>query len=474
MKQVPVMHNLRSQLDHGRRLVLRWLLPGEVSAQSNNLNLYRDVAWYGVLSGVSATFTGVFALRLGASNLLVGLLTSLPALINVLFQIPAARLIERQQDRRRILLVSGFWLRLPVFLIALVPLLRAGQAEAVVYITALGTIPAAVGNVAFTALLADVVAPRDRARVVSVRNALLSAVTMLAVLASGRALEILTFPINYQVIFTLAFLTSLASLYYVGRVAIPHPEPQPSREASTPASGGCAVSPQRGQQGTGPAGAGQRATERLNLRQWLCTLAAQRGYMRFALGAFVYHWGLYLPQPLYTIYKVRELGLSEGWIGTLSMVESAITIVAYYAWGKIAARRGSRSVLLFGILGVAFYPLGTALSRSAQPLLLVVLVSGLFVPAWNLGLFNGLLEVTPAERRATYVAIFNTLMNVPAFIAPLIGTTIAGVLGTRNALFVSAVARAIGFLVFAGLLSARRASPKRSAPALGESKGTRS
>jgi MFS family permease len=430
------MDNLGSGLKRGRRLILRWLLPGEVSAKSNHWNLYRDIAWYGVLSGVSQTFTSVFVLRLGASNLMVGLLTSLPALINVIFQIPAARLIEQQQERRRVLLVSGLLMRLPVFLVALVPFLRTWRAEAVVYITALGTIPAAIGNVAFTAMLAEVVAPRDRARVVSVRNALLSAMTMVTVLAAGRALDILVFPINYQVIFTLAFLTSLLSLYYVGLVAMPRAE-QPSGRVASP--------------------------ERLDLRQWSRTLLAQRDYVRFTLGAFVYHWGMYLPLPLYTIYRVRDLGISEGWIGALSTLESAITIVAYYMWGKVAARRGSRSVLLFGILGVALYPLGTALSRSVTPLLVVVSISGIFAPAWNLGLFNGLLEVVPTERRATYVAVFNTLMNVPAFIAPLLGTTLAGMLGTRKALFAGAALRMIGFLVFAKLLRAPASSRHRQA-----------
>lgn len=435
MKPSLVVHNLGTSLERSRSLILRWLLPGEVSSENNRWNLYRDIAWYGVLSGVSLTFTGVFALRLGASNLMVGLLTSLPALINILFQIPAARLIEHQRDRRRILLVSGLLMRLPAFGMALVPFFRAGQAEAVVYITALGTIPAAVSNIAFTAMLADVVAPRDRARVVSVRNALLSAVTMMTVLASGRALDILAFPINYQVMFIVAFLTSLVSLYYVRRVVMPSTEPR-SRDVDS--------------------------RKRANLRQWLLSILAERDYMRFALGAFVYHWGLYLPLPLYTIYRVRELGISEGWIGALATLESAITIVAYYVWGKIAARRGSRLVLLLGIFGVALYPLGTALSRSVTPLLIVVSIAGVFGPAWNLGLFNGLLEVAPAERRATYVAVFNTLMNVPAFIAPLLGTTVAGMLGTRNALFVGAAGRIVAFLVFARLLS----SPP--APSIGE------
>jgi hypothetical protein len=88
-------------------LFLRWFIPGPASPEWNRWNLYRDVAWYGFLSAVTTTFTSVFALRLGASNLLIGLLTSLPALLNILFQIPAARLIERQADRRRLILWSG-------------------------------------------------------------------------------------------------------------------------------------------------------------------------------------------------------------------------------------------------------------------------------------------------------------------------------------------------------------------------------
>lgn len=426
--RTPAPSNLRGlSLQGGREMLRLWLMPGEASATNNRLNLYRDIAWYGVLSGVSTTFTSVFALRLGGANVLIGLLSSLPALVNVIFQIPAARLIERQADRRRVLLVSGFLMRLPVLLVAMVPLLfRAAQAEAVVYITALGTIPAAVSNVAFTAMLADVVAPSERARVVSVRNALLSAVTMVTVFAAGEALDVFPFPINYQLIFTLAFAASLLSLYYLGRVVMP-PAALPSTTV------------QRG---------------RTDLRRWLRSIMAHQNYVRFVLGSFVYHWGLHFPIPLYTIYRVRELRITEGWIGTLSMVEAAVTMVFYYVWGKIAERQGTRRTLIFGLLGVCFYPLGTALSRSVWPLLLVSAVAGFVGPAFNLGLFNGLLEVAAAEQRATYVAIFNTLMNIAAFTAPLLGTALAGLVGTRTALFVGAGLRLVGFAVFSRLLRA--------------------
>jgi len=398
---------------------------GEVSPAWNYWNLYRDIAWYGVLSGVSTTFTSVYVLRLGGSSFLIGLLTSLPALVNVVIQVPAARLIERQRNTRTLLLVSGFLMRLPVLLLALIPLLWIRwQAGAVVWITALGTIPAAISNTAFTVMLADVVRAEDRARVVSVRNVLFSAVSTLVVLAAGKALDILPFPISYQLIFALAFVTSVISVYYVGRIALPDHEPAPHRMSQ----------------------------ERLDWRGALRTILAQRGYVRFTLASFLFHWGLNFPIPLYAIYRVRTLHLGEGWIGLLSMIEAGVTVVTWYLWGKAAERLGSRRVLLLGVLGVCFYPFGMALSKNAWPLLFVSFIAGIVGPAFNLGLFNGLLEVAPEQRRPTYIALFNLLINVTACISPLVATTLANSLGVVTALYIGGSLRVLGFLAYLLLL----------------------
>jgi MFS family permease len=135
------------------------------------------------------------------------------------------------------------------------------------------------------------------------------------------------------------------------------------------------------------------------------------------------------------------------------MVEALITIAGYYVWGRIAHKRGPRWVLLMGALLVSIYPFGTALSRSVWPLVLVVSIAGIAGPAFNLGLFNGLLEAAPTERRTTYVATFNTVINLAAFASPLLGTIVAEWLGIRPALFVGGIARVLGFVAFARLLS---------------------
>lgn len=47
----------------------------------NARNLYADIAWFGVLSGISGAFLSVFILRVGGSDFHVGLLSALPALV---------------------------------------------------------------------------------------------------------------------------------------------------------------------------------------------------------------------------------------------------------------------------------------------------------------------------------------------------------------------------------------------------------
>ena len=51
--------------------------------ERNILNLYREIAFFGVLSGIASTFLSIFALRLGASSQDIGLISALPALVSV-------------------------------------------------------------------------------------------------------------------------------------------------------------------------------------------------------------------------------------------------------------------------------------------------------------------------------------------------------------------------------------------------------
>ena len=415
-----------------RRLWRQMFRRRETVEEQNNWNLYLDVAWFGVLSGITSTFVSVFAIRLGASNTLVGLLVSLPALINIFWLIPSARIIERQRRRLPIILLAGFLQRVGYLLVALMPfVLRTHRPEALVALVALITLPTATLSVAFTSLIAEVVPIGKRAQVVSTRNMLVSIISTVTMLISGKLLDLLPFPLNYQLLFGAGFAASLVSLYYVSRIQIADASVAESRPRhKTPLA--------------------------TRLRRSLKQIASQRDFVRFSASAFVFQWGLYLPSALYAIYRVKNLGASDTWIGLLSMVQSAVTIVTYLYRGRVASRKGSRRVLLISSLGVVLYPVLIGLSPRVELLLLPSIIAGIFGAGFNLSFFNTLLEVCPQERLPSYVALNTTVINVAAFLAPLLGISLANFLDIRIALFIAGGVRLLGVGLFYQLIVRRR------------------
>ncbi len=419
-------------LGRARRLWRQVFRQRETVEEQNIWNLYLDVAWWGVLSGITSTFVSVFAIRLGASNTLMGLLVSLPALINVFWLIPSARIIERQRRRLPIIMLTGFLQRAGYLLVALMPfLLRTHRPEALIALVTLMTFPTAISSVAFTSLLADVVPINKRAQVVSIRNVLVSTVSTVTMLFSGKLLDLLPFPLNYQLLFGVGFASSMVSLYCVGRIKVAD-----------------AILVEQRQRRKSPLVARLRRSVQQPFDKLRTSLLNQRDFVRFSASAFVFHWGLYLPSALYAIYRVKNLGASDTWIGLLSMAMNAATILAYFYWGGVTNRKGNRLVLVISSLGTMLFPVLTGLSPRIEPLLFVSVIGGIFSAGLNLSFFNTLLEVCPQERRPSYVAINTTLINVAAFLDTLLGTSLANTLNIRIAFFVAGAVRLLGAGLF--------------------------
>ena len=368
--------------------------------------LFEDIAWFGIVNGISATFTSVFAVRLGASNQLVGLLVSLPPLVMACGGMAAARLVERARHRMRLLVASLLLNRLGYLAIASVPLLFASwRPQALVAVVGLMAVPATVGILSFNTMMADVVSPEQRARVVSIRFLLIYLTTTFTVLITGRMLDVFPFPANYQGAFVVAFLGSLMSLAALARIRIPG------------------------------AGAARPASDTKPI-PWRSVLAHPR-FRGFALTSFAVNLALFAPTALFSLFRVRTLGASDTWIGLLGTVETAVAIFSSYLWGRQSARRGDRQVLLIAMLGLTAYPLLTALSPRVEPLLFVSVIGGLFAPAYNIAIFNLLLATCPQEGRPAYMAVYNMLLNLATFAAPLAGTALADCFDIRTALLLT-------------------------------------
>ena len=431
----PIAQPIAQFVASGQELVQRlgqrmpWYVPSRTIENRNISNLYAETTWFGILNGVASTFVSVYALRLGATTAQVGWLTALPALVNIIWLMPAARMIERQRRRLPLVLWSGFLQRLGYLMMAIMPfLVLTGRVEALILINTLVTLPAAVINTAITAMIPDLTSPERRGQVVSVRWLLLSLTATAAALFGGKLLDLMPIPLNYQVLLGVGALLSLLGLYYLSRIRAPR------TIVYDPATG-----------------TRQRFSWQ-QLRGTVAGLAGQRSFVRFTLASFVFYWGLYLPAALWSVLRVRDLGASDTWIGLIAVVVDGSTIFGYFFWGKIVAKRGNRWVLLVTAVGVAVYAFLTALVPSIGWMIPTSILGGFTWAGCNLALFNVMLHVCPAERRPTYVAMYTALMNVTAFAAPMLGAGLASWIGIHIAFVISAGVRFLGALFFLWLV----------------------
>jgi MFS family permease len=406
-----------------------WYTPAQTAEDRNIRNLFTETFWFGILNGLVMTFVSVFALRLGATTGQMGWLAALPALVNVVWLIPAAAIIERQRLRIPIIVFTGVLQRMGYLVMAAMPFVVAnGRVQALIVINTLITLPTGVINTAITSIIPDLTTPERRGHVIRVRWLVLSAVATAAALLGGWFLELLPSPLNYQVLLALGAALSMLGMRYLRRIR----EPGSVRVRRTDE-------------------AGRRYSLR-RLRESLRGFASHREFIRFAATTFLFNAGLYLPGALWSILRVRELGASDTWIGIIAVAVNVSTIVGYFFWDRISARRGDRWLLWFSAFGVAVYALLTAFVPTIGWMIPTSVLGGLAWSGCNLALFRILLEVCPQERRPTYVALYTALLNIAAFAAPLLGTLLSDWIGIRRAFVVSGALRGVAALLFVWLV----------------------
>ncbi|MGH2460686.1 MAG: MFS transporter, partial [Chloroflexota bacterium] len=187
-------------------------------------------------------------------------------------------------------------------------------------------------------------------------------------------------------------------------------------------------------------------------------------FARFVVASFVYRIGLNLPVALYSIYAVRDAHASNTIIGLQSTAGNLALVGSYLLWGRLAARRGHRIVLLLATAGLSFYPFATALVSQAVWLIPATLIWGTFASGIDVSFFEGLLHTCPADRLQTFIAVNSALANLVIFLAPIAGTLLADLVGIRVALVSAAALSLIGSALFYLLNVAKEGAPSPRVP----------
>lgn len=405
-------------------------------------------AWYLVLElfwatflGSVATFNAAYAIRLGADNFQVSLLSSIPALMAVLVSYPAGQFLQRRTRRMPWVLGMLFAHRASFLLVAAAPWFgRLGISPgllAVLFIV-VGTAPSYFFNVGWIAMLGEVIPENRRAAVFTARNITNQVTASVVVFLCGQWLSRVPFSINYQSLYLMGFLASMLSSYYLLKLDVPD-------SAVTEADKAKLEPP--------------RLVKRRSLGEWgrsaMNTARALRNdfadnpaFMRITRNTLLHGVGVWMAAPLYALYFVRQLEASDAWLGINGTTAAIGTIAGYSLWRWLIGRWGEPVCLKRAIVLVGVYPVLVGLTPSLPVILGYGVLNGLIVPGTNLSHFNMLLSVTPANERPRFTAIYVTIMNIGAFVSPLISVAIAEYVGLAPMLVISGLLSIIGSTSF--------------------------
>jgi len=388
--------------------------------RANFIHLYLDIGWFGILSGSAVNFINVYATRLGATGFQIGLLGAVSAVISLLVAIPAGRWIEKRNTARAVFWSSVLY-RLGFFLWIPLPWLFSDQVQiwALIVLTFLMAIPLTPLAVGFSALFAEAVPTDWRAHVAGVRNIVLSIAFMASSLLSGYILKHMSFPAGYQVVFGIGAFGAAMSSFHLFFV-----RPLQKDTPALPA-----------QPGHGPAKQATSPFQVLRLDIW------KTRFRNVLLGLFGFHFGQYLAIPIFPIYNVRVLKLTDDHIGIGTALFYLTVLLGSTQLRRMVHRMGHKNLTGWSVASMAAYPLILSLSTEVWQYYAVSLIGGLSFALVSGSYANYMLEHIPANDRPPHLAWYNIILNAAVLIGSLAGPVIADQIGLSQALLVIAVLR---------------------------------
>ena len=367
----------------------------------------RTVIKDGLTSQTMATLTGgiflvAFALKLGASNMTIGLLAAIPPLTQLL-QIPSIYLVEKVRNRRAITTYALGLSRIVWLLITLIPFLFSIQAGLTFLIVAilLHTAFASVANCSWNSWMRDLL-PQDRlgaffSKRMSIATGLGIALSLAAAIYIDYWKKL--FPDyelhGYSILFFLGFLAGMLGVYFIS--TIPEPRMAP-------------------------------ADKKLKFFKLLLRPFKDTNFKNLIMFLGPWSFAVNLAAPFFTVYMLKRLELGMSFIIALSILSQIMYLAFIRIWGIFSDRFSNKSVLLVSgplfmlcILAWTFTTFPEKYLLTIPLLVIIHIFMGISTAGVNLAAGNIGLKLAPKGQATAYLAANSFVHSLAAGTAPVLG-----------------------------------------------------
>ncbi len=340
-----------------------------------------------------------FALELGASNTIIGLISAVGPLFQIV-QIPSIFLVERIRLRKMLTLVAASVGRAAWFGIAVLPFLAPERYRIPLFLLLLAVNfgLGAVAGCSYNSWIRDVIPIKAFGRFFAKRMAVATLVG--AFLSVGGGLVVDWYhdaygtPMGaYTAVFVVAAIAGFGSVFALSRVA----EPTMPRHV-----------------GDGLSMVLRQPFRDANFRQLVVFLGLWSFAVNFAA-------------PFFAVYLLRRLELSMTWVIGLSVLSQIVNVLFFGLWGRTADRFSNKSVLVVSgplfIFSFLLWPFTTLPDPHVLtiPLLVAIhVLAGISTAGVTLCAGNLAFKLAPYGKATAYLAVNALISGVAATISPIL------------------------------------------------------
>jgi MFS family permease len=358
----------------------------------------------GILTG--GAFLVAFAVLLGASNAIIGLLAALGPLTQIL-QVPAIYLVDKIGLRKALSVVSSFISRLFWFVVAVLPWLMPKTYQVPILLTSLlvyfglGTI----SGLSFSSWMRDLIPDEVRGSYSGKRMAISTAIAAGIGLAAGVGVDVYKKYLDEIGIYSIYFLAGgsigLLGTYFLSGI----PEPRMQRA---------------------PAG---------KLLDVVAEPLRDSNFRQLLIFLGIWSFAVNLAAPFFTVYMLKRLHLNMSIILGLSVLSQVVNVLFFRLWGFLADRFSNKSVLAESgpmlVITIALWPFTTMPEFYVLTIPLLVLIhvlAGMSTAGVMLCSANIALKLAPYGKATAYLAGNALISGFAATIAPVLGGLLASTL----------------------------------------------
>ena len=396
------------------------LHPQPVVSEAERESGLRLLTMEAAFSGGTSALTGgviltAFAIHLGASNVMVGILASAPFLTQLL-QLPAILVVEKLRTRKRIAVLTSIAGRLMLAIMAATAFF-AGPTALLIFLAAVIILCglSAIGGCAWNAWVRDLAPDTRLGQISARRTALTTAIGLVLGLSAALILE-------RTAEGSTARATAFAAMFAAGCIAglisaaIVAAIPEPPM----------------------PAASGQ-----LSLVALVRAPLADRNFRRLLRFMASWQFAVNLATPFFTVFIVRQLGFDISFVMVLSVISQVANLAAVRTWGLLADRFANKSVL--AVSAPAYILCIAAMAGASQFatreivmawLVILHLLMGAAVAGVTLGTMTIALKLSPKGEATAYVAVNAMTTALAAGLAPIIGGLLADFFAARQLEFI--------------------------------------